>query len=159
MQSECSQNLAECSHNVVGANNIQTQARPREGCGQLVIEQMHHGKLSSLLCWCQIVLLPFLVSNCPRIAPAAFWKSFFLGHPVYSSLYLSGSWRGHLNLFYLGKEWTGRGKAKIINTHPQWLSLAVDDRCPASYRGMRSDSTLGRVETLADYFLFQQNGF
>ena len=51
------------------------------------------------------------------------------------------------------------GKGKILKTHPQWLSLAVDDRCPASYRGMRSDSTLGRVETLADYFLFQQNGF
>ena len=51
------------------------------------------------------------------------------------------------------------GKGKVLKAHPQWLSLAVDDRCPASYRGMRSDSTLGRVETLADYFLFQQNGF
>ena len=138
MQSEASQNTAkiqpESSQNVVGANNIQTQARPREVCGQLVIERVHRGSSSIL-------------------------KVTFLGHPVFSSLYLSGSWRGHLNLFYLGKEWRGRGKAKILKAHPQWLSLAVDDRCPASYRGMRSDSTLGGVETLADYFLFQQNGF
>ena len=43
----------------------------------------------------------------------AFWKSLFSGHSVFSSFYLSGSWRGHLNLFYLGKECTGRGKAKF----------------------------------------------
>ena len=139
MQSEASQNTAkiqpESSQNVVGANNIQTLARPREVCGHLVIERVHRGSSSILK------------------------VTFFLGHSVYSPLYLSGSWRGHLNLFYLGKEWTGRGKAKILKTHLQWLSLAVDDRCPASYWGMRSDSTLRRVETLADYFLFQQNGF
>ena len=92
MQSEASQNTAkiqpESSQNVVGANNIQTQAGSREGCGQLVIEGVHSGSSSIL-------------------------KVTFLGHPVFSSLYLAGSWRGHLNLFYLGKEWTGRGKAKF----------------------------------------------
>ena len=47
MQSEASQNTAkiqpESSQNVVGANNIQTQAGSREGCGQLVIEGVHRG--------------------------------------------------------------------------------------------------------------------